>query len=378
MNNAGISHYYYLKTGGGHLAPARSVANYLAKAHPETPAPVLVDGFENAPKILRDLVVGGYQRAQNHLAWVFEATYALNKFIPLTRLTAHIISYLVKVSLRERIGRDKPSTIVIFHFMLIRPILELLREQNLSTRVIVVVTDPFSAHPFWFLKKEPEFVVFSEQVEATALRRGIAKDRLHIFPFVLDAAYSTPRPENELPALKEKYGFKADGRVILMLGGGDGLPKGRALLRWIVRFRPAAGIAFVCGGNSALQRRAEKIRARYGLTQMQVYGFVDFVPDLIGISDVVVSKAGASSVMQILLLQRVPVIIRYLWEQEKGNVDYICRNHLGIYEHSTRRLFRKMEALLSDPGLYGDYLRNVKQAGLRNGLEEVAQFLCGA
>ncbi len=375
MTKTNISHFYYLRTGSGHLAPARAISNYLAKEHPDTPAPMLIGGFEKAPKILSDLVEGGYRTTQNHFAWVFEAIYGINKIIPVARLTAYFISIYVKASLRKKLFQDKPTLVVVFHFMLIRPILELLNELKLSSRFVVVVTDPYTAHPIWFLKKEPEFVIFSELVKETAIKRGIAKDRLHVFSFVLDAAYSTPGAVNDIPVLRKKFGFKADGKIILMLGGGDGLPKGRALLRSIVRHKPAAGIAFVCGRDSALQRRAEKVRDKYELTQMQVYGFVDFVSDLIRISDIVISKAGASTVMEILLLQRIPVIHNYLWEQEKGNVEYICQNNLGIYEPHIHNLFSKIKELLSDSVLYGNYMHNIKKSGLRNGLKEVAQFL---
>jgi processive 1,2-diacylglycerol beta-glucosyltransferase/1,2-diacylglycerol 3-beta-galactosyltransferase len=34
------------------------------------------------------------------------------------------------------------------------------------------------------------------------------------------------------------------------------------------------------------------------------------------------SKCGASTFMEILLSKKIPIITDYIWEQEKGNVDY--------------------------------------------------------
>jgi processive 1,2-diacylglycerol beta-glucosyltransferase/1,2-diacylglycerol 3-beta-galactosyltransferase len=40
--------FLYLRTGGGHLAPARSVARYISEQHGETIESVLVDGLAEA------------------------------------------------------------------------------------------------------------------------------------------------------------------------------------------------------------------------------------------------------------------------------------------------------------------------------------------
>jgi len=147
INSKGTSHFYYLKTGGGHLAPAKAVANHLAKQMPDRPAPTLIDGLENAPPSLRRLVEDGYRTAQNRCAWFYEFLYAFNKIPPMATLTARIVSEGVKEALREQLTREEPETIVIFHFLLIRPIMELLHEHKIKSRVVVVVTDPYSAHP---------------------------------------------------------------------------------------------------------------------------------------------------------------------------------------------------------------------------------------
>jgi UDP-N-acetylglucosamine:LPS N-acetylglucosamine transferase len=42
------------------------------------------------------------------------------------------------------------------------------------------------------------------------------------------------------------------------------------------------------------------------------FGYVDKVPDLIGLSDAVLIKGGASTVMEIVALGKTPVIITYI------------------------------------------------------------------
>ena len=45
--------FFYLKTGGGHLAPAKAVAHYMEKYFGEDSTVVLVDGLKEAPEYSR-------------------------------------------------------------------------------------------------------------------------------------------------------------------------------------------------------------------------------------------------------------------------------------------------------------------------------------
>jgi len=44
----------------------------------------------------------------------------------------------------------------------------------------------------------------------------------------------------------------------------------------------------------------------------------DFIYELINISDVVLTKCGASTIMENINLKKVPVVNDYIWEQEQG------------------------------------------------------------
>ena len=82
-------------------------------------------------------------------------------------------------------------------------------------------------------------------------------------------------------------------------------------------------IGIVCGKNEVLQKGAENLKQKYKAKHLTIYGYVDFIYELINISDVVLTKCGASTIMEILNLKKVPVVNDYIWEQEQGNVDYL-------------------------------------------------------
>lgn len=364
----------YLKTGGGHLAPARSIAAYLQKNDPEI-MPVLIDGLQEAPSYARFIVEDGYRILQSRAKWYYEMLYATNKISSLARWNSYLVSDRVKPFLKEKILNTKLCKIVIFHFFLIKPVYEILEENGLDIPVITVVTDPFTAHPMWFIQKDQNYVVFSERLKEHMLKKQIPSDNIHVFPFILNDRFSTPAGQEEIPSLKEKYGFDPNKKVVLIMGGGDGIPKGEAILRSLMKDPVPAQIAIVCGRNKKLYDYAMKLKNKGNFMDMKVYGYIDFVYELLNISDVVITKCGASTFMEILMTGKIPVVNDYIWEQEKGNVEFLVKNQLGIFEKSVRRLPAVINRLLTDKEFFSLYQNNIKNAGLKNGTTDVARFI---
>jgi len=367
--------FLYLKTGGGHLAPAKSIATYIGKHFSDRADVVLVDGFEKTKAYARTVIEGGYRSLQMYARWWYESLYAINKIPPVAHLNNAIVSYYTKPFLTELLLREKPEVIVIFHFFLIKPVYDILHEHHLHIPVITVVTDPFTAHPIWFLQQDQTFIVFSEQLKAHCMKRGIDPSRIHVFPFVLDEKYSRPFDESTIPTLKQTMGFSPEKKLILIMGGGDGIPKGAAMLRHLIRSQVDAEIVIVCGRNTLLFKRAMDIKKKYGATPLTVFGYVDTMYELINIADVVITKCGASTFMEIVMSKKIPIVISYLWEQEKGNMEFIIGNHLGVYEPAIGKLSTVVKGILSDPHIRQSYLESAKKVSLANGAEHVAHFI---
>jgi processive 1,2-diacylglycerol beta-glucosyltransferase/1,2-diacylglycerol 3-beta-galactosyltransferase len=105
---------------------------------------------------------------------------------------------------------------------------------------------------------------------------------------------------------------------------------------------------------------------------------VDFIYDLISISDVVLTKCGASTIMEILNLKKIPVVNVYIWEQELGNVDYLVEKKLGIYEPKIKRLPGVISNLLIDDEFYSLYRDNIENEKIENGLPAVSRHIIGS
>ncbi|MFW5759137.1 MAG: MGDG synthase family glycosyltransferase [Bacteroidota bacterium] len=367
--------FLYLKTGGGHLAPARSVANYLQSRYPGKVKPFLYDGFKNVNKWVRYAIEDGYRKSQANAVWVFEMLYALNKIRFIASATAALVSWFVIPHLEKIIRKENPSKIVIFHFFLIKPVLEILKKHQLKIPLVTVVTDPFTAHPIWFLEKETQFIVFSERVKNYAISKNIASSQISVYPFILGEKFTKPISGIIKKSTKESLGFQYQKKLILILGGGDGMPRGAKILKKCLKNNPLVEVAIVCGKNKSLYNKALKIKKKYNYTSLKIYGYVDFIYELINIADIVVTKCGASTFMEILISGKIPVINNYIWEQEKGNMEFVRDNLLGVYEKNTSKLPSKINNIIQNPDLYSIYEKNIKKMEIVNGTPMVSEYL---
>lgn len=368
--------FVYLKTGGGHLAPAKAIFNYMNKYFADSTEPKLIYGFEKTPRWVKYIIEDGYRMLQYTGKWFFEFLYAVNKIPLVARVTCHLIAPFLEKYLEETILKEKPDKIVIFHFFCIIPITRILKKHNLNIQVLTVITDPFTPHPMWFLVKNQNFIVFSKALEAKVLNKKRGYE-VQSFPFVIDDKFSKELSNEEIISVKKKYGYDTAKKVLLVLGGGDGIPKGEKILYELLKSKPDYEIGIVCGKNEILQKGAENLKKKYEAEHLKIYGYVDFIYDLINISDVVLTKCGASTIMEILNLKKVPVVNDYIWEQEQGNVDYLIEKKLGIYEPKIKKLPTVIKNLFEDDKLYSSYKENIIKEKIENGLPMVTRFIIG-
>lgn len=334
-----------------------------------------MDGFTGSGTFMKEIIENGYKTAVNNAIWVFEFLYALHKIKAVSIVTTYLVSIFLRSRIEEQIIANNPQKIIIFHFFLIKPVYDVLKRNNIDIPVITVVTDPFTAHPIWFLQKDQRFIVFSEMLRDKCVRKGIDRDSIRVFPFVLACKFSRKLTSAKALKTRKELGFNENSKIILVLGGGDGMPHGKKILKKVLNANMDAEIAIVCGTNRKMYSYFMKLKEKNGITNLKIYGFVDFVHSLINISDVVITKCGASTLMEILLSGKIPLINNYIWEQEKGNMEFVCKSKMGILEKNTKRIPFILNKLLTDKELYSAFSNNIRRASIINGVEPVSDYI---
>ena len=368
--------FLYLNTGGGHIGPAKALSRELETSFHETAEPVLFNGFSDAMRLSRFFFEDGYSITSNY----FEPGYVL--FYRLTELPVCIEfgNYLVSIKgeryLADFFREQKITKVVCLHEVLIIMARRALDRVDPSIPLLTFITDPFSAHALWFYEKNTELVVFSEKLRKEAISRyGYLPERVHLFPFILSKQYDRRYTEAEIREARTRIGIPEGQKVILIAGGGEGLKSADRIVSCFLKRKRKETLVVVCGKNPLLKRIVNTMAERAGASNIIAYGFVNFMCDLLNIADCVVTKGGASTVMEVLSVGKPVIFSTFIRGQELGNVLYAVHNGAGWYIPEPDAILDQIESILDNPEVARKAKENSDRLGIRNGLSDVVRFI---
>lgn len=337
----------YLNTGGGHRAPAKVLEDAFHVA--DERVEVVVRSVLNRHSFAHFFVEKGYNYALNYFQGAFPLVYDLGDHKVVQDFVKKFFKFDFFRSLIRIINEEKPTDIVSFHFGLTPYLAELCEKHFPAVRLRVIVTDPFTATSAWFYEKNLKYFVYSDAVRDFAVNKcGVKAENVREIPFLLNRKYRSVISTEDKRKLKIKLGFDADKKLILLVGGGEGLPSALKIVRECIREGVFFSVAVVAGRNTALRKSLEilaRLRPRFPL---KVYGFIDYLDELVKACDLAVIKAGASILFEMLYSKKPVIISSYIHNQELGNMRYAVRNKVGYFIQKPRDIYKKIIELLAE------------------------------
>lgn len=366
----------YVKAGGGHVSIANAIKDALNEWFPGDFECVLVDAFAE-DSFLRAIFEEGYRITSNYLLPVYAFVYYFSRLGPINEFEFRTIEKRIYKYLLRQIEEHKPNIVIIVHPMVIRAVRRAVKESSIKPLELLTILDLISP-PQWFYDKTLPATVSTEYLYNYAITKyKYPKENLRIVPAVLRKQFFHKLSKEEVRELKGKFGFDPDKRLVLIAAGGDGLPGGENVVKELLKQKIDTNIAVVCGRNELQKSLVMKMIELYRADPkfIKVYGFVDFMYELMNMADVIISKAGFSMTFEILTLEKPLIISNYIWGQERGNVKFVVDNKVGFFIKNPRKIVQKINEIFSNPSVYEEILQNIRKLGLRNGSKEMAEFI---
>lgn len=368
--------FVYLKTGGGHLSAAKAVATNIRNRYEEDIDIHLLNPVPERNQFAKYALESGYRVTSNWFPRIWIFLYEISKLRPFQRFYNFLMYLFTTKVLINYIKKHSITKIVIFHFLLNDPVYYTIRKVQQKIPSLIIVTDPFTAHPLWFYNPSFPLVVFTEQTYNEAIRKhNYSPAKVKQLPIILREEFNHPYTEEKIREKRIAYGCTHDKPVVLIAGGGEGLPKAFAITKHFLNAHFEGELIIVCGHDRDTRERIRRLVKRYPHTPVKVYGYVDFMFDLMNIADIVVTKAGPATIMEALMLKKPLIITSYLYGQERGNVDFVVNNRVGFYTEHPREVVSTVNWLISDPEIFNNYQRRIEQLELTIGTSAVASYI---
>jgi processive 1,2-diacylglycerol beta-glucosyltransferase len=115
----------------------------------------------------------------------------------------------------------------------------------------------------------------------------------------------------------------------------------------------------VCGNNAELRKDLE-IKQRSEPRLKRVFGFVDFMDELMAVSDLLITKPGGITVSESIAMGVPMIFIEPIPGQEEANADYLVEQGAGVKARSLPVLLYKLGLLLRNPEKLADMSRRAR------------------
>ncbi|MFA6105547.1 MAG: glycosyltransferase [Patescibacteria group bacterium] len=361
---------YYAKSGGGHKAPAEALASDLKRLYPGTETK-LIDMADQASVFFRLIIENGYVLLVQNLTWIYAVIYTINNSRLVVKLENFLTNLFLKSLIKARLVVDKPSGVVSTHF-LVSPISSALKDLKMDIPIYIIVTDPFSVSPIWFYNKNLHYIVYSDAAKQIALANGVSPEKVVVFHQIVNHPTKILLAE-EVAKVKNKYQINERKKIILMIGGANGLPKGEKIFELILKNKINAEVVAVCGTNKRQAKNFHSIKQKYN-SEAKIMGWVDNLSELMGAADLVITKAGAGVIYESLLLQKPLLITHFIFGQEKGTMEFVVKNGLGWYFTDSELIIKKVKDVIDGEDGKKILMANEK-IKFRSGNEEIVNYL---
>lgn len=232
------------------------------------------------------------------------------------------LRYLINRSLlylgREFINKIKPDIVIATHATPLG-IMSLYKEQRPDFWLGAVVPD-YKIHPWWLYNNVDTYFIADEGLRG----RFPAECCVQALGLPLREGFRTANRE----ACRRNYGFAAKERVILLMGGGDGLLPMESIAEMLVQQKfVSTRLIIVAGNNIELEKSLREKFGHLSENILLVFGFRKDVPELMLAADVLISKGGAVTAAEALACGINYIIYKPLPGQEMGNASFLAANY---------------------------------------------------
>ena len=281
---------FYASYGGGHLNAAKSIKEYIDKNFSEYETEI-IDCMKYVNKPIEAISTAAYREMAKKAPWAWGKIYEDSQSGPLSHISNRT-NAIFAIKLLKLLREKKPDYIISTHPFGSQICSYLKRKNKINTKLATIMTD-FAPHDQWLVGHENTdyFFVTNENMKKYLITKGISENKVFVtgIPISLKFLQNYDRREilNELE-------FEENKKNILFFGGGEfGLGESHTLnvFETLVKSFDNIQIIAISGKNEKMKSGFEEIVKKYNKEKnIKIFSFTDKVPQLMKISDFVVTK----------------------------------------------------------------------------------------
>jgi processive 1,2-diacylglycerol beta-glucosyltransferase len=337
-----------VKAGAGHLKAAEAVDAAFAKYQPSAEVEN-IDLLDYSNELIKYLYGKMYLDVVKLIPELYAYSYkhyaSSKKFIK----PRFLIDKLNFSDFFQIIDEFNPDTVVTTHFISEAVLENYRRKRKKNFRIAVTLTD-YEFHPVWLVSNIDMYFTATAEVKSSLMFYGIPPEKIVTSGIPIHPKFSEQKDRNELLA---KYGLNSQSPVILISAGSFGVTPLGEVIADLRAIKDEFQILVVCGNNAKLKKDLE-IKQHSEPRLKKVFGFVDFMDELMAASDLLITKPGGITVSEGTATGVPMILIEPIPGQEEANADYLVEQGAGVKARNLPVLLHKLKLMIKNPKKLAD------------------------
>ena len=352
-------------TGGGHRSSAEATQEALLHCFGGDVEVILVDMFRGYLPFPFNKIDWIYPRVIRYGEWGWKFSWDLINSPSRSWKFLRLFWPLVRNGVTRAINENKADLIVSFHPMFNYPIQWAKENMGSEVPAVTVVTDLLSIHAMWCAPGTTFYMLPTHGASERCSAFCVPPQRIEVSGLPISLRFNEALRKNKIK-VREELGIDAKKRVVLLMGGGEGMGMLFNIAKEVANSGLDVQMLLVAGRRENLREKFEKADWKI---PMKIYGFTRDIPLLMRASDVVVTKAGPSTIAEALAMGLPILLSGYIRGQEDGNRTFVEECGAGVYEPDPAHIVGILREWFSHGGARIDLMRS---SAKRNGHPDAA------
>ncbi len=362
---------YYGSAGHGHQKVAEVIGRTFLARGVKSGEVKVEDALQKTSPVFRKSYPAIYFWAVKHLpnlwGWFYETfdnprVYSMIQ--PLRRLT----NKLEGQKILAEVLRERPDFIICTHFFPAEVFAQARQERATKATLITVITD-FFPHSFWVNEGTDYYWVMSEETKETLIQRGVSADRIIAGGIPADSVF---KPSGRKHEILKKWDFSLDRFTLLLTSGSFGLGPQDEILKSLETFSDRIQCFVVCGHNQELQKKLEAGSFNFPI---KIFGFIDFMPELMEASDLLIAKSGGATTVESLTKEIPMVVFQPIPGQEMRNARLLKDYHASFFMEKPEQIKIILQTIFENPQIMQDKKKAVQSIARPNAVDDLVTFV---
>lgn len=366
----------YASSGSGHKKATEALRSSIGERYPDLKI-MTHDILDFMPGFLSRIYSKGYLLAASRFPLLWYVIYEIGSDLSDRREPGFLHRAFWRLVFRRLFNllrKEMPGYIISTHFLSGWVAGQYKMRYDSGCNVATVITD-YGVHPVWIVPGQDIVFVASDHLRAELepFADYFGTDRFEVVGIPIHPRFAANR---DVEALKRKFGIEPDRTSILIISDMSGSSNAYRILSALAICGASLELLLAGGKFKSIPENLRRELAT-GDVKLQIFGYVDFIDELMAISDLAITKTGGLISSECLASGLPLVVYKPYPGQEERNCSYLLEEGAAVRVEQISGLCGRIEGLINEPAKLEEMKANAMRIAKPGAAAKIADIMFG-